>query len=310
MGGQTVAGCSGTGCRDRRADDSNVFRSQFLSQNDRIVAATNTACRDIKGQTWEGDQVRAGGHQGLPNDRTAAGARCKGGRSCHVRTSHLQGIKRTIATASCASGRSGPPGPGADCVCGPGKRRDEMIQPNGQNGNGSTATIQEPAARETVIGAPAVGDALEQGPELATRAKQRAKQQIQQNRFVIIGAGAIVVALLIFVATSMPSKRPAPKSKNGDRRHAGRGVESSATPGDKSLFPITDSGRPAAKETHEGFLNERDLQRTATGRPSSGTTTSRTGKYGRNASFNTALRRAAELASSALSAWDKRKQCG
>jgi len=31
---------------------------------------------------------------------------------------------------------------------------------------------------------------------------------------------------------------------------------------DKSLFPITDSGRPAAKEVHQGFVNERDLQRT------------------------------------------------
>jgi hypothetical protein len=40
--------------------------------------------------------------------------------------------------------------------------------------------------------------------------------------------------------------------------------ESSAASNDKSLFPITDSGRPVTKETHEGFLNERDLQRTAT----------------------------------------------
>ena len=37
----------------------------------------------------------------------------------------------------------------------------------------------------------------------------------------------------------------------------------------KSLFPVTDSGRPATKETHEGFLNERDLARTAKGRPTS-----------------------------------------
>ena len=147
-----------------------------------------------------------------------------------------------------------------------------MIQPNGQNGNGSAATIQEPAASETVIGTPAAGDALGQGPELATRAKQRTRQQIQQNRFVIIAAGAIVVALLIFVATSMPSKRSAPKSKNGAAATTQDATsESSTTPGDKSLFPITDSGRPATKETHEGFLNERDLQRTATGRPTSGT---------------------------------------
>ena len=147
-----------------------------------------------------------------------------------------------------------------------------MIQPNGQNGNGRAATIQEPAASEAVIGTPVAGDALGQGPELATRAKQRTRSQIQQNRFVIIAAGAIVVALLIFVATSMPSKRSAPKSKNGTAAATPDATsESGTTPGDKSLFPITDSGRPAAKETHEGFLNERDLQRTATGRPTPGT---------------------------------------
>ncbi len=146
------------------------------------------------------------------------------------------------------------------------------MQPNGQNGNGSAATIQEPAVSEAVDGTTATGDLLGQAPELATRAKQRTRQQFQQNRFVIIGAGAIVVALLIFVATSMPSKRPAPKSKNGATGTTQNAAsEGSATPGDKSLFPITDSGRPSAKETHEGFLNERDLQRTATGRQTPGT---------------------------------------
>jgi hypothetical protein len=147
-----------------------------------------------------------------------------------------------------------------------------MIHPNGQSGNGSGSTIQESAASESVIAAPAVGDALGTGPELATRAKQRTRQQFQQNRFVIIAAGALVVALLIFVATSMPSKRSVPKSKNGAATTTQDATpESSATPGDRSLFPITDSGRPATKETHEGFLNERDLQRTATGRPTPGT---------------------------------------
>jgi hypothetical protein len=146
-----------------------------------------------------------------------------------------------------------------------------MIQPNGQNGSGSVAPIQEPGTSETVVGTSAAGDALGQGPELATRAKQRNRQQFQQNRLVIIGAGAIVIALLIFVATSMPSKRPAPKSKNAATATQNAAPEGSATPSDKSLFPITDSGRPATKETHEGFLNERDLQRTATGRPTSGT---------------------------------------
>jgi hypothetical protein len=47
-------------------------------------------------------------------------------------------------------------------------------------------------------------------------------------------------------------------------------LEGGAASNDKSLYPITDSGRPVAKEAHEGFLDERDLQRTAT-KPPAGT---------------------------------------
>jgi hypothetical protein len=41
-------------------------------------------------------------------------------------------------------------------------------------------------------------------------------------------------------------------------------VENNNSGSDKSLFPIIDSGRASATETHDGFLNERDLQRTVT----------------------------------------------
>jgi len=66
-------------------------------------------------------------------------------------------------------------------------------------------------------------------------------------------------------------------------------------PGDKSLFPITDSGRPAAKETHDGFFNGRDLDRTATARLPTGTPLQEK-EIQANAGINSALRRAAELA--------------
>ena len=144
-----------------------------------------------------------------------------------------------------------------------------MIHPNGQNGDGGVGTIEQPPASETIISTPRP-DAPGETPEFATRAKQRARPQFQQNRFVIIGAGAVVVALLIFVATSMPGKRPAQKSKSDSIATVQDTTsENGGTGGDKSLFPITDSGRPAAKETHEGFLNERDLARTAKGQPTS-----------------------------------------
>jgi hypothetical protein len=141
-----------------------------------------------------------------------------------------------------------------------------VIHPNGHNDNGNAAVIQEPAENEARNNdLPLPQDATAPLPALATRTKQRAKQQIQQNRFVIIGAGAIVIALLIFVATSMPHQGAPQKAKSrGVTATEDLAFESGTASNDKSLFPITDSGRPVTKETHDGFLNERDLQRTAT----------------------------------------------
>jgi hypothetical protein len=140
-----------------------------------------------------------------------------------------------------------------------------VIHPNGHSDNGNAAVIQEPAKNEARNNEPLPADATAPLPGLATRAKQRARQQIQQNRFVIIGAGAIVIALLIFVATSMPHRGVPQKVKSrGATATEDLALESGTASNDKSLFPITDSGRPVTKESHEGFLNERDLQRTAT----------------------------------------------
>jgi hypothetical protein len=102
--------------------------------------------------------------------------------------------------------------------------------------------------------------------DIATRARLRAKQQFQQNRFVIIGAGALVVALLIFVATSLPHKSPAQKTKLGTAAVKDEQTQTANTLVDRSLFPITDSGRPSVKESHEGFLNAKDLERSVTRR--------------------------------------------
>ena len=141
-----------------------------------------------------------------------------------------------------------------------------MIHPNGHNDNGNAAVIQElveSEARNNDL--PLPPDATAPLPEFATRAKNRARQKIQQNRFAIIGAGAIVVALLIFVATSIPHRGAPQKAKSrGATATDDLAWESGTASNDKSMFPITDSGRPVTKESHEGFLNERDLQRTAT----------------------------------------------
>jgi len=147
-----------------------------------------------------------------------------------------------------------------------------VIHPNGHDDIGNATVIQEPAeneARNNDLPLPPAATAPL--PALATRTKQRAKQQIQQNRFVIIGAGAIVIALLIFVATSMPHRGAPQKVKGrGATTSEDLASESGTASNDKSLFPITDSGRPVTKESHDGFLNERDLQRTAA-KPTAGT---------------------------------------
>jgi hypothetical protein len=148
-----------------------------------------------------------------------------------------------------------------------------VIHPNGYSDKGNAAVIQEleeTEARNNDL--PLPPDANAPMPEFATRAKQRDRQQIQQNRFVIIGAGAVVIALLIFVASSMPHRGAPQKAKSrGATATEDLASESGTASNDKSLFPITDSGRPVTKESHEGFLNERDLQRTAT-KPAAGTT--------------------------------------
>lgn len=138
-----------------------------------------------------------------------------------------------------------------------------MTRPNGHSDNGNVGFVQEPDGTELVDGVPIPPPAPAAMPEFATRAKQRAKQQIQQNRFVIIGAGAIVTALLIFVAISMPYRGGPDKGKNRGLTSDGKSTPEPSNEGiEKSLFPITDSGRPVTKETQQGFLNERDLQRT------------------------------------------------
>jgi hypothetical protein len=143
-----------------------------------------------------------------------------------------------------------------------------MIHPDGHEP--STATIPAPVPSETIQGQPEMPGPVVQPIDIATRAKLRARQQFQQNRFVIVAAGAVVVALLIFVATSIPHKSPVPKTKvvtSALKEEPAQGANSAV---DRSLFPITDSGAPAAKEAHEGFLNEKDLERSVTHRPHAG----------------------------------------
>jgi type IV secretory pathway VirB10-like protein len=143
-----------------------------------------------------------------------------------------------------------------------------MIHPNGHDP--STATLSATAPSEPVRAPLEMPPNVERPIDIATRAKLRARQQFQQNRFVIIGAGALVVALLIFVATSILHKRPVQKGKVGGSAVREELAQAANGDGDRSLFPITDSGRPSAKDVNEGFLNEKDLERSVTHRAHAG----------------------------------------
>jgi hypothetical protein len=140
-----------------------------------------------------------------------------------------------------------------------------LTRANGHGDNGHLDVLQEPAPTRVLDNLPPPSAASTVSPELATRAKQRAKQQMQQNRFVIIGAGALVTALVIFVAISMPRRGVPVKTKSQRGLAVGQSkADSNDSGSDKSLFPIIDSGRSSATEAHDGFLNERDLQRPVT----------------------------------------------
>lgn len=155
-----------------------------------------------------------------------------------------------------------------------------MTPHNGSGDNGNTGMVQDPVVTEVLNNEPVAP--LAQGPfEFTTRTKQRAKQQMQQNKLVIIAAGAIVVALLIFVAVSVP-RRGSPQRTKAHRGSVTDGSNSqpSDTGDDKSLYPITDSGRPSLKEKHQGFLSERDLERTVVRPASRGTQSGTTNTAG------------------------------
>ena len=138
-----------------------------------------------------------------------------------------------------------------------------MIHGNGSNPGSASVAEVTPDTSSTS----AAQDNAGVPQDLATRGRQRAKQQLQQNRFVIIGAGALVVALLVFVAVSMPRGKPAKTTKGIMAPNLGAIQPNDASHPERSLLPITDSGRPTAEETHPGVLGEDDLQRTATRKP-------------------------------------------
>jgi hypothetical protein len=145
-----------------------------------------------------------------------------------------------------------------------------MTQNNGNGNDHATLIMEDQTSPQVSV--PILQSDLEAEAELATRTKLRARQKIRQNRFVIVAAGAVVFALLIFAVVAAP-RISVPRSGNAQNasRNAANGNQDAqshamASLGDKSLLPITDSGLPVPQESHDGYLNEQDLERSATKR--------------------------------------------
>jgi len=136
-----------------------------------------------------------------------------------------------------------------------------VIPQNGQSGNGTAVADMVP---ETAPDAPEAPHPAGQTIGLATRTRERTRQQFQQNKSVIIAGGALVIALLLFVALSVPRKHTVQKPRGTVAGQQDPTQPSESSSVEPSLLPVTDSGRPPTKATHEGFVDEQDLQRTAT----------------------------------------------
>jgi hypothetical protein len=86
-----------------------------------------------------------------------------------------------------------------------------MKQNNGNRNDHATLIMEDQTSAQ--VSAPTVQADPEAEVELATRTKLRARQKIQQNRFVIVAAGAVVFALLIFAVVSAP-RMSVPRTTN------------------------------------------------------------------------------------------------
>lgn len=118
--------------------------------------------------------------------------------------------------------------------------------------------VEEPTP-EQVIEAPK-SPQLDFVGELPTRMKLRAKESIRQNRFVVLAAGAVVFALLIFAVVSAPTGRKAQNPSATVKLTQ----DVSVAPIEKSMLPIIDSVLTLPGTDHNGEIGEEDVARTAT----------------------------------------------
>ena len=128
-----------------------------------------------------------------------------------------------------------------------------MTPVDGQNGNHAVETLEDsgPARSATER---VTSDLFVSQQSVVTRRMQRAKPELRQNRYVLIGAGAVVLAILIFVMVSMPRSPLRDATKQSAASRAPESAPENTTgPSEKSLFPIIESQRTAHRPSMMDF---------------------------------------------------------
>jgi hypothetical protein len=104
--------------------------------------------------------------------------------------------------------------------------------------------------------------------ELPTRGRQKVNDSFARDRVVMAAAGALVLALVLFVSWSLPRKPL--KARGTDTATGGASSQSAAQDGARrSVSPIMNSSQSTAAGKHDGTVNARDIEGTANESPSS-----------------------------------------
>ena len=99
----------------------------------------------------------------------------------------------------------------------------------------------------------------------ATRSRLRMKQNVRQNRVIIIGAGLLVVAFLLFVAVSVPrspSSKPIVAASSSSSTHANLQTDD-LYHAERSVLPIVDSRPPKPAPKGDSLIDEEAVEHTA-----------------------------------------------
>ena len=134
-----------------------------------------------------------------------------------------------------------------------------MTNLNGNDPNQAGTVVE---TEKSTSGAPLTTGNLPAGQQkpgslFASRSKQSIKP-VPFDRVVMVAAGALVIALVLFISWSLPHKAKKPAAALTTASAASRDDTQ------RSFIPITDSARPNGKAKHEEAVREEDIEHTAT----------------------------------------------